>query len=83
MVTLSLQFESEVDPPWTVPTMCLSGRIGYVQAYMQQVTSTPVLIEEGGQFINIRVEPSTGLDLSYPSMNSSTGRLCSCGSAGV
>lgn len=81
---LSLRFESEVYPSWTVPTMCLSGRIGFVQAYMQQgLLTTPVLIEEGGQFTNLAVVSSRGLELSYAMQNSSTGRLCSCGGAGA
>lgn len=80
-VTLSLQFVSEAEPGfpyWTVPTMCMDGRIGLVQAYVQQeVSGTPQLVMDGGMFTALELlnkGPERGIQLSF-SYNVSTGGL--------
>lgn len=81
--TLSLQFVSGAEvgfPEWTVPTMCVSGRIGLVQAYVQQSFSEiPQLVSEGGQFTAFEIldkGPGRGIQVSIQPHNVSTGKAC-------
>ena len=84
---ISLQFVSEAEPGfpnWTVPTMCVVGRIGLVQAYVQQgLTGLPELATEGGgQFTAFELlgeDPGRSIQLSFQSHNASTGKLRLCG----